>query len=455
MAKSTPRYFFKVFFPDQSSNYLRIPSAFRERIEVESSKIVYLKGQSGGIWKVGLVKDCDGFVFEDGWKEFVADQSLAVGDFLVFRYNGNSRFKVLVFDSTACEKKKAFLARPSIEEDTEFFEDSEESKETEEDEEEEDNKPLIHFTNRRLNGFLKRSRGSNNLFDVNGSYKKRKQLQSEVDQSNSKRSKSSSICGEAHLSLDSGAEATPKDHPTLECKDLVIPKQEYESYSPLLSSSFSRDTPIHRNGESIHKTAAFSLRCSKINKQVKLCCQSGQVSRCSPQSTKGSTSRKSSGTLALVKSEESACRQRSIFRIGAFISQRRPVTEEEVERTLQRALSFTSEYPFVITIMQDSYVYTSFLMCIPSWFVREHLPKENTVLTVWDPSGKPWKMTFICNNTHGALSGGWSRFSHAHNLEKYDVCVFELTKPTHLKVHIYRVVEEITPLVRRRRGNCS
>lgn len=143
-----------------------------------------------------MVEDCDGFIFEDGWKEFVADQSLAVGDFLVFRYNGNSMFKVLVFDSTACEKKKAFLARPSIEEGTEFVEESEESKEMEEDEEEEDNKPLIHFTNRRLNGFLKRSRGSNNLFDVNGSYKKRKQLQSEVDQSNSKRSKSSSICRE-------------------------------------------------------------------------------------------------------------------------------------------------------------------------------------------------------------------------------------------------------------------
>jgi len=74
----------------------------------------------------------------------------------------------------------------------------------------------------------------------------------------------------------------------------------------------------------------------------------------------------------------------------------------------------------------------------------------STVLTVWDPTGKPWKITYISYSTHGALSGGWGKFSYANNLEKYDACAFELIQKDQLKVHIYRVVEELTPLLRRR-----
>lgn len=74
------------------------------------------------------------------------------------------------------------------------------------------------------------------------------------------------------------------------------------------------------------------------------------------------------------------------------------------------------------------------------------------MLTIWDPTDKPWQINYICYGSHGALSGGWGKFSFAHNLEKYDACVFELIKPNNLKVHIFRVVEEITPLIRRRRA---
>ena len=154
-----------------------------------------LKGPSGGIWKVNLVKSSDGFNFEDGWKEFVEDQSLVMGDFLLFSYDGYSRFKVLVFDSTACEKKKAFLARPSIREEMNVVEGSEESEgeASMAEEEEEDNKPLVHFTKRRFYGIMNRKRGINDLLAKNDPAKKKKkkekQFQSDMDQSYSKSSK--------------------------------------------------------------------------------------------------------------------------------------------------------------------------------------------------------------------------------------------------------------------------
>lgn len=89
------------------------------------------------------------------------------------------------------------------------------------------------------------------------------------------------------------------------------------------------------------------------------------------------------------------------------------------------------------------------LQNMPRHFAREHLPKINRKITLWDPQGNPWEISFVCYNTHCSLSGGWGAFSFANNLEKYDVCVFELVRKNNLKVHIFRVVESIAPLIRR------
>lgn len=42
--------------------------------------------------------------FGSGWQEFVEAHSLEVGDFLVFKYCGNSKFKVKIYDKSCCEK---------------------------------------------------------------------------------------------------------------------------------------------------------------------------------------------------------------------------------------------------------------------------------------------------------------------------------------------------------------
>ncbi|KAL9267531.1 B3 domain-containing protein [Drosera capensis] len=40
---------------------------------------------------------------EEGWKEFVSFYSIVLGHFILFRYDGNSRFHVVIFDMSACE----------------------------------------------------------------------------------------------------------------------------------------------------------------------------------------------------------------------------------------------------------------------------------------------------------------------------------------------------------------
>ncbi|AQK49579.1 B3 domain-containing protein REM16 [Zea mays] len=85
-------------------------------------------------------------------------------------------------------------------------------------------------------------------------------------------------------------------------------------------------------------------------------------------------------------------------------------------------MEFKSKHPFTMQIMIESYVYVGFFMNIACEFVRESLPRTSKKMTLWDPMGKPWDVSYVY--------------------------VFELFEEDNMRVHIYRVVPEITPLLR-------
>ncbi|KAL0006936.1 hypothetical protein SO802_008438 [Lithocarpus litseifolius] len=67
------------------------------------SNSAFLKLPNGVEWKVELTES-DGEVWlQKGWLEFAKYYSVKQGHFLVFRYEGNSHFYVLIFDESATE----------------------------------------------------------------------------------------------------------------------------------------------------------------------------------------------------------------------------------------------------------------------------------------------------------------------------------------------------------------
>ncbi|MBA0551690.1 hypothetical protein Golob_022564, partial [Gossypium lobatum] len=83
--------FFKIILQDTIQN---------GKLHVKPSK---LRVPSGAAWKVELTK-CGGKIwFENGWLEFSNHYSLELGHLLVFRYDGDSNFHVIIFDRTASE----------------------------------------------------------------------------------------------------------------------------------------------------------------------------------------------------------------------------------------------------------------------------------------------------------------------------------------------------------------
>ncbi|KAI3861888.1 hypothetical protein MKW92_016351 [Papaver armeniacum] len=87
---------------------------------------------------------------------------------------------------------------------------------------------------------------------------------------------------------------------------------------------------------------------------------------------------------------------------------------------------------------------------LPRPFCKEHLPDHCQDMTLMDPRGEVWGVRFYVNQTHqvGQLTVGWRKVSFTNNIEASDVCIFELVKPDEFKLHIFRVVEETTPLKR-------
>ncbi|GAB2215084.1 hypothetical protein Droror1_Dr00019459 [Drosera rotundifolia] len=103
MVDSKP-HFFKVIVSSIQHKQLRIPPRFSRKYVKELSSTARLAVTTGAVWEVELVMKSDHEVWlRRGWDRFMTDLSINLGHFLVFQYQGNSHFKVIIFDMSATE----------------------------------------------------------------------------------------------------------------------------------------------------------------------------------------------------------------------------------------------------------------------------------------------------------------------------------------------------------------
>lgn len=92
-----------VSFSPRIGNMPRIPKSFWTSYGSEISSPISLTVPTGVLWKVELTKCADGTWLHNGWSEFAKHYSLSYGSFLLFRYEGNCNFYVIVCDKSATE----------------------------------------------------------------------------------------------------------------------------------------------------------------------------------------------------------------------------------------------------------------------------------------------------------------------------------------------------------------
>lgn len=89
-----------------------LPKTFSDNLKKKLPENVSLKSPSGVVWSIGLTTRDDTLYFAHGWEQFVKDNFLKEKDFLVFKYNGESQFDVLIFDGGSfCEKACSYFVR--------------------------------------------------------------------------------------------------------------------------------------------------------------------------------------------------------------------------------------------------------------------------------------------------------------------------------------------------------
>ncbi|KAJ0077719.1 hypothetical protein Patl1_36274 [Pistacia atlantica] len=103
--KSLPK-FFKVFNPRRrGSASLKIPDAWVQHLNALPKNVV-LQNQIGKVWHMKMEYADNRLYFANGWQQFVKDNSLVYGDFLVFQYNGDDGFNVKIWGKSGCEKNE-------------------------------------------------------------------------------------------------------------------------------------------------------------------------------------------------------------------------------------------------------------------------------------------------------------------------------------------------------------
>lgn len=89
-----------------------LPKRFSDNLRTKLPDSVSLKGPGGAVWSIGLTTRDDTLHFTDGWQQFVEDHCLEENDLLVFKYNGESQFDVLMFEGESfCEKVASYSVR--------------------------------------------------------------------------------------------------------------------------------------------------------------------------------------------------------------------------------------------------------------------------------------------------------------------------------------------------------
>ncbi|KAK0576170.1 hypothetical protein LWI29_013176 [Acer saccharum] len=82
---------------------LSIPKEFVKKLGDELSDFATIIVPDGRVWRMGVSKDVGKNFFHHGWQDFVENHSISVGHFLLFRYDKNSTFHALIFDTSTFE----------------------------------------------------------------------------------------------------------------------------------------------------------------------------------------------------------------------------------------------------------------------------------------------------------------------------------------------------------------
>ncbi|XP_021855105.1 B3 domain-containing protein At1g49475 [Spinacia oleracea] len=103
--KINPNKFFKLILPHilEQNSSLRIPETFAKKFTPQIRTFATLATRTGLPFKIVVERIENGLYFTERWAKFMEYNHIKYGYFLEFAYEGNSHFKVYIFDLSCTE----------------------------------------------------------------------------------------------------------------------------------------------------------------------------------------------------------------------------------------------------------------------------------------------------------------------------------------------------------------
>ncbi|TYH94975.1 hypothetical protein ES332_A12G075700v1 [Gossypium tomentosum] len=480
MFTSKTPHFFKVILQETlRDGILGIPRKFVRKYGNQLSSPVKLEVPSGAIWQVELAKTDERVRLQNGWREFAEHYSLELGSFVVFRYEGNDHFHVLIFDKSASETEYSHTSTEGNDGDdhvsVEICDDVSASRKNKE-------KPDLpcSLPQKKISTDSKLKNSSSHIsLDEPCSIKNklRNLKKNENSSSSTGRVDAQRSIGntDGTRSLVSDTNSSSQERcpsGSTELKDSKFQKRKKRVDSQY-SKKDLRDELIcsakHDNGgvsgacgclkpDLIGRTQPLAATEKQRAADIVSWSSSRLVSRKSKEKSHlpcplpqkkmridSSNQHGQNSKLEVLSSGTSPDAQRTV-KTKAFSCVQRLAAIEKAH-AVQIASAFEStENPVFMIVMQPSYVRGTCRMFIPSDFARKFLTVHKSNLTLCNSTGKTWhaKLYHPANKKPNAhLCGGWREFVEDNHLNVGDICVFELIKHPEIlmKVQIYPVVK--------------
>ncbi|GKU93618.1 hypothetical protein SLEP1_g7195 [Rubroshorea leprosula] len=439
-------HFFKIILDDTGRcEKLRIPEKFAKRYGSDILSPVFLKVPSGAVWEVELKMCDDDTWLWNGWSEFAKHYSLGYGSFLVFRYEGNCHFHVIIFDKTAleiaypCVRTHVKVPNPTnggfqdlmMEDDisVEILDEVPPSKKTRVRSASPSSQP------RRM------TRSTSNLRspDIKPSRVKYEIQEPEFDAKRSgKHPQKMEVC---------------RRKPTLGHKE--------REKALLRASSFNSKHPffaVVMQPSYIYDKCrmTWSVVCSREKKPKLLCgwkefAQGNNLEVGDVCVFEMINQTKITFSVAIFRNVQDAkigqapvgCSEMSSPAQKCCIpdvpTRKRALVPTEKARDPPRVTSFKSENPSFTVTIQPSYVHSD--VNVPCFFVEEHVKQnvEDVKLQIGD---RLWPVKLLRSSRYRKtkLTSGWGTFVTQNSVKVGEVCMFELINREEavLKVHIFR-----------------
>ncbi|MBA0770146.1 hypothetical protein Gotri_018818 [Gossypium trilobum] len=420
-----PYHFFKVILESTiRDGKLGIPHKFAKDYGSKLSSPVFFEVPNGEVWELELMK-LDGKLWvQNGWRKFTEHYSLELGHFLVFRYQRNCRFQVLIFDRSASEIHYPYANNIS----TDMTK-----------------KPVLQCPRPP-----KIMRASNNGFSATKGNEKSKALERASSAFKSGNPFFLVFMQPTYVGLHSKVSclSIPKEFSRkylMDHGDVILCDSSGNTWSaqyrttlgmngqPYVKLLNGWDAFVRDNNLQVGDVCAFELiDCIDISFQVFIYSSKKADFHGSPAQMEAGITLTRSECLEPVKARETAFHREMKVR----------------EKALQRALAFTSENPFFVVVLRPSYV-QSHALCISNDFTRKHFKTTltNIGIALRLSNGKSWPVEYhqrSIGNPNARICNGWRAFVNDNKLKVGDVCVFELVSDTQIsfKVIIFQAIAD-------------